>query len=101
MSLFRGTHFRNLADVDLGQPPLRIPKFATRDSKFLTHPIFNTHDTETEMLRYLKKLESRDLSLCHSMIPLGSGTMKLNPSAEMVPLSWPGIAQRLPFAHEG
>src|SRR5213080_1654057 len=69
MSIFRGTHVRDLADDDLGQPPLRIPKFATRDSKFLTHPIFNTHDTETEMLRYLKKLESRDLSLCHSMIP--------------------------------
>src|SRR5205807_1226888 len=67
MSIFRGTHVRDLADDDLGQPPLRIPKFATRNSKFLTHPIFNTHDTETEMLRYLKKLESRDLSLCHSM----------------------------------
>src|SRR5437660_894224 len=98
MSIFRGTHVRDLADDDLGQPPLRIPKFATRDSKFLTHPIFNTHDTETEMLRYLKKLESRDLSLCHSMIPLGSCTMKLNASAEMFPISLPEFAKLHPFA---
>ena len=98
MSIFRGTHVRDLADDDLGQPPLPIPKFATRDSKFLTHPIFNTHDTETEMLRYLKKLESRDLSLCHSMIPLGSCTMKLNASAEMFPISWPEFAKLHPFA---
>src|SRR6266576_2558521 len=98
MSIFRGTHVRDLADDDLGQPPLRIPKFATRDSKFLTHPIFNMHDTETEMLRYLKKLESRDLSLCHSMIPLGSRTMKLNATAEMFPISWPEISKLHPFA---
>src|SRR5216117_344603 len=98
MSIFRGTHVRDLADDDLGQPPLRIPKFATRDSKFLTHPIFNTHDTETEMLRYLKKLESRDLSLTTSMIPLGSCTMKLNATAEMFPISWPEISKLHPFA---
>src|SRR2546430_5530827 len=88
MRMFGGRHVRNWSDEDLGHPPLRIPKFATRDSKFLTHPIFNTHDTETEMLRYLKKLESRDLSLCHSMIPLGSCTMKLNATAEMFPISY-------------
>src|SRR5438046_2558490 len=93
MSIFRGTHVRDLADDDLGQAPLHIPKFALRNSDFLSHPIFNTHDTETEMLRYLKKLESRDLSLCHSMIPLGSCTMKLNASAEMFPISWPEFAK--------
>src|SRR5437867_4251854 len=98
MSIFRGTHVRDLADDDLGQPPLRIPKFAARDSKFLTHPIFNRHDTETEMLRYLKKLESRDLSLCHSMIPLGSCTMKLNASAETFTIAWPEFAKLHPFA---
>src|SRR5882724_4709426 len=98
MSIFRGTHVRDLADDDLGQAPLRIPKFAVRNSDFLSHPIFNTHDTETEMLRYLKKLESRDLSLCHSMIPLGSCTMKLNASAEMFPISWPEFAKLHPFA---
>src|SRR5256885_7159491 len=98
MSLLRGWHVRVLADDNLGQPPLRIPKFATRDSKFLTHPIFNTHDTETEMLRYLKRLESRDLSLTTSMIPLGSCTMKLNATAEMFPISWPEISKLHPFA---
>ena len=71
---------------------------ANRTSPFLTHPVFNTHDTETEMLRYLKKLESRDLSLCHSMIPLGSCTMKLNATAEMFPISWPEFAKLHPFA---
>ena len=72
--------------------------FAIRHSSFLSHPVFNTHDTETEMLRYLKKLESRDLSLCHSMIPLGSCTMKLNATAEMFPISWPEFAKLHPFA---
>src|SRR6266516_943101 len=98
MSIFRGTHVRDLADDDPGQPPVRIPKFAVRNSEFLSHPIFNTHDTETEMLRYLKKLESRDLSLCHSMIPLGSCTMKLNAAAEMFPISWPEFSKLHPFA---
>src|SRR6266542_3209471 len=98
MSIFRGTTVRDFADDDLGEPPLRIPQFAIRTSDFLTHPIFNTHDTETEMLRYLKKLESRDLSLTTSMIPLGSCTMKLNATAEMLPISWPEIAKLHPFA---
>jgi glycine dehydrogenase len=98
MSIFRGTHVRDLADGHLGGPPIRIPQFAIRNSDYLTHPIFNTHDTETKMLRYLKKLESRDLSLCHSMIPLGSCTMKLNATAEMFPISWPEFAKLHPFA---
>src|SRR5438552_1191783 len=98
MSIFRGTPVRDLADADLGEPPLRIPQFALRTSQFLTHPTFNTHDTETEMLRYLKKLESRDLSLTTSMIPLGSCTMKLNATAEMFPISWPEISKLHPFA---
>ncbi len=98
MSIFRGTTVRDFADDDLGEPPIRIPHSAIRNSKFLTHPIFNTHDTETEMLRYLKKLESRDLSLTTSMIPLGSCTMKLNATAEMFPISWPEISKVHPFA---
>ncbi|MFZ1218834.1 MAG: aminomethyl-transferring glycine dehydrogenase [Chthoniobacterales bacterium] len=69
-----------------------------RTSPFLTHPVFNTHHTETEMLRYLRKLESRDLSLTTSMIPLGSCTMKLNATAEMFPISWPELAKLHPFA---
>jgi glycine dehydrogenase len=98
MSIFRGTTVRDFADDDLGEPPIRIPQSAIRNSQFLTHPIFNTHDTETEMLRYLKKLESRDLSLTTSMIPLGSCTMKLNATAEMFPISWPEISKLHPFA---
>ena len=98
MSIFRGTHVRDLADDHTGEPPVRIPQSAIRTSEFLTHPVFNTYDTETEMLRYLKKLESRDLSLCHSMIPLGSCTMKLNAAAEMFPISWPEFSKLHPFA---
>jgi glycine dehydrogenase len=69
-----------------------------RTGAFLTHPVFNTHHSETEMLRYLRMLESRDLSLTYSMIPLGSGTMKLNATAEMFPISWPELARIHPFA---
>jgi len=98
MSVFRGTTVRDLADDDLGELSIRIPQSAIRTSEFLTHPVFNTHDTETEMLRYLKKLESRDLSLTTSMIPLGSCTMKLNATAEMFPISWPEISKLHPFA---
>ncbi|HEX6630776.1 MAG TPA: aminomethyl-transferring glycine dehydrogenase, partial [Gemmatimonadaceae bacterium] len=69
-----------------------------RSSAFLQHPVFNTHQSETEMLRYLRTLESRDLSLVHSMIPLGSCTMKLNATAEMMPITWPEFAGLHPFA---
>jgi glycine dehydrogenase len=68
-----------------------------RTSTFLTHPVFNSYHSETEMLRYLKRLESRDLSLTASMIPLGSCTMKLNAAAEMLPISWPEFARLHPF----
>ena len=97
MSIFRGTNVRDFDDDNIGNPPFRIPQSAIRTSEYLTHPIFNTHDTETEMLRYLKKLESRDLSLTTSMIPLGSCTMKLNATAEMFPISWPEISKLHPF----
>ena len=71
---------------------------STRTSAFLTHRVFNSYHSETEMLRYLKRLESRDLSLTASMIPLGSCTMKLNAAAEMLPISWPEFARLHPFA---
>ncbi|GMH32889.1 hypothetical protein BSKO_00723 [Bryopsis sp. KO-2023] len=74
-----------------------IGKFA-RTSRFLEHKIFNSYHTEHEMLRYLKKLENRDLSLCHSMIPLGSCTMKLNASSEMMPVTWNELANIHPYA---
>src|SRR5215467_7668476 len=98
MSIFRGTNVRDFDDDNVGNPSIRIPHSAIRISEYLTHPIFNTHDTETEMLRYLKKLESRDLSLTTSMIPLGSCTMKLNATAEMFPISWPEICKLHPFS---
>jgi glycine dehydrogenase len=69
-----------------------------RTSKFLQHPVFNRYHSETEMLRYIKRLESRDLSLTASMIPLGSCTMKLNAAAEMFPVSWPEFGKIHPFA---
>src|SRR5205807_2401897 len=69
-----------------------------RQSTFLTHPVFNSYHSETEMLRYIKKLESRDLSLAHSMIPLGSCTMKLNGTSEMLPVTWPEFSRIHPFA---
>jgi glycine dehydrogenase len=78
----------------------RNSRIENRESTYLTHPVFNTHHTETEMLRYLRKLESRDLSLTTSMIPLGSCTMKLNATAEMFPISWPEFAKVHPFAPE-
>jgi glycine dehydrogenase len=70
----------------------------TRDSAFLTHPVFNSYHSETKMLRYIKTLENRDLSLTTSMIPLGSCTMKLNAAAEMIPISWPEFSRLHPFA---
>ena len=78
-----------------------IPDSLLRDSEYLTHPVFNTHHSETEMLRYMTRLQSKDLSLAHSMIPLGSCTMKLNATAEMIPVTWPEFNQLHPFApHE-
>ncbi len=77
---------------------LDIPAVFARTSDYLTHPVFNTHHSETELLRYMKKLENRDLSLAHSMIPLGSCTMKLNATSEMLPVTWPEFGAIHPFA---
>ena len=75
-----------------------IPAELVRSSEFLTHPVFNSYHSETEMLRYIKKLENKDLALNHSMISLGSCTMKLNATAQMIPVSWPEFANMHPFA---
>ena len=84
-------------DLALGADTRYDERF-NRTTPFLTHPVFNKHHAETEMLRYMNKLQSRDLSLVHSMIPLGSCTMKLNATAEMMPITWPGFAKIHPFA---
>jgi len=75
-----------------------VPKALRRGTGFLEHPVFHRYRAETEMLRYLKRLEARDLSLTSAMIPLGSCTMKLNATTEMIPISWPGFSQLHPFA---
>jgi glycine dehydrogenase len=76
----------------------RIPPALVRRSAFLTHPVFNSHHSETQMMRYLKTLERRDIGLDTSMIPLGSCTMKLNAATEMMPVTWPAFARLHPFA---
>ncbi|MBX3600710.1 MAG: aminomethyl-transferring glycine dehydrogenase [Rubrivivax sp.] len=76
----------------------RIPEPLRRSSAFLTHPVFNTHHSETEMLRYIRSLSDKDLALDRSMIPLGSCTMKLNATSEMIPVTWPEFAHLHPFA---
>ncbi|MCJ1399614.1 glycine decarboxylase subunit P [Xylographa trunciseda] len=73
------------------------PSAMKRTSPYLTHPVFNTHHSETELLRYIHHLQSKDLSLTHSMIPLGSCTMKLNATTEMIPISWPEFSSLHPF----
>ncbi|WP_166371416.1 aminomethyl-transferring glycine dehydrogenase [Psychromonas sp. SA13A] len=75
-----------------------IPESCRRTSKYLTHPVFTAHQSETQMMRYMKKLENKDYSLTHGMIPLGSCTMKLNAAAEMLPVTWPEFGQMHPFA---
>jgi glycine dehydrogenase len=77
---------------------LEFPAALLRKSEYLTHPVFNSYQSEHEMLRYIKRLESKDLSLVHSMISLGSCTMKLNATAEMIPVTWPEFGQMHPFA---
>ena len=76
---------------------LKIPSKLKRTSEYMTHPVFNVHHTETKMMRYVKSLENKDLSLTHSMIPLGSCTMKLNAATQLIPVSWPEFANIHPF----
>ena len=90
-SAFNLDHLAAAAEVDIPAP------FA-RKSKFLQHPVFNTHHSETEMMRYIRKLEAKDFGLDKGMIPLGSCTMKLNAAAEMYPVTWPEFGRIHPFA---
>ena len=77
---------------------IEIPAELRRDSTFLSHQVFQQYRSETELLRYMRRLADRDLALDRSMIPLGSCTMKLNATTEMVPLTWPEFANLHPFA---
>jgi glycine dehydrogenase len=85
------------ADLERGAREA-LPGELKRNTAFLTHPVFSTHRSETELLRYMRKLSDRDLALDRAMIPLGSCTMKLNATAEMMPLSWPAFSSLHPFA---
>ena len=85
-------------DNQVSGSAMGIPEALRRQSAILTHPVFNSYHSETEMLRYIKSLENKDLALNHAMIPLGSCTMKLNATAEMIPITWPEFGQLHPFA---
>lgn len=96
-----GDHDFSVAEIDrqiTAQGTTFMPENLERSSGYLQHPVFNSHHSETALLRYLKRLENRDLSLTHAMIPLGSCTMKLNAAAEMQPVSWPEFSRIHPFA---
>ena len=92
-----GTQAPRFDDLSGSTTPL-IPEDLRRSSAFLTHPVFNTHKSETAMLRYIRSLSDKDLALDRSMIPLGSCTMKLNATSEMIPITWPEFANIHPFA---
>ncbi len=92
-----GASLPTVAEFAAGVESL-IPAHLRRTSAYLTHPVFNTHHSETEMLRYIRSLSDKDLALDRSMIPLGSCTMKLNATAEMIPITWPEFAHVHPFA---
>ncbi|BCN39039.1 glycine dehydrogenase (decarboxylating) [Alicycliphilus denitrificans] len=92
-----GQPLPTIESMDDGAPSL-IPEGLQRTSAFLTHPVFNTHHSETGMLRYIRQLSDKDLTLDRTMIPLGSCTMKLNATSEMIPITWPEFANVHPFA---
>jgi glycine dehydrogenase len=97
-SLLSGAFGISNPDVSADVSLLEVDASVARKTEILTHPIFRKHHSETQMLRYLKSLENRDLALNHSMISLGSCTMKLNATSEMIPVTWPGFCNIHPFA---
>ena len=92
-----GQSLPDMAAFEKGIEPM-IPVELRRTSAFMTHPVFNTHHSETQMLRYIRSLSDKDLALDRTMIPLGSCTMKLNATSEMIPITWPEFANVHPFA---
>ncbi|MFW9079636.1 aminomethyl-transferring glycine dehydrogenase [Pseudomonas sp. P2757] len=95
--LLGADHGLNVEELDAEALDSGIPDNLQRTTPYLRHPVFNAHHSETEMLRYLKQLENKDLALNQSMIPLGSCTMKLNATSEMIPITWPQFANLHPF----
>jgi len=98
LGLFGGNADIDALDTTVAASDTTLPNELLRNDAILAHSVFNTHHTEHEMLRYLKKLQNRDLALDHSMIPLGSCTMKLNATSEMIAITWPEFADLHPFA---
>lgn len=97
LQFFKHRASKSEISLDADLPITPVPASLARTSPYMLHPVFNTHHSETEMLRYIHHLESKDLSLAHSMIPLGSCTMKLNATSEMLPVSWPEFSKMHPF----
>lgn len=98
LCIFLGAdHGLSVAELDASLVNDGIPAALQRTSGYLTHPVFNSHHSETDMLRYLKRLENKDLALNQAMIPLGSCTMKLNATSEMIPVTWPEFGALHPF----
>lgn len=96
---FAAASAKTFSLTDLAEPTTSsIPANMRRTSEYLPHPVFNKHHSETEMLRYITHLASKDLGLVHSMIPLGSCTMKLNSTSSMIPLTWPEFSSVHPFS---
>jgi len=98
--VFSAATGRNLAFNENEELGINIPELLQRKSSFLTHPVFNTYHTESKMMRYIRRLENKDLSLVHGMIALGSCTMKLNAASELLPVSWPEFANIHPMVPE-
>ena len=104
LQIFASAAGKNPEEFDLEKESQSIalswPEFLVRRADYMNHPVFSAYHSEHEMLRYLKRLENKDLSLVHSMISLGSCTMKLNATSEMIPVTWPEFGQMHPFAPE-
>jgi glycine dehydrogenase len=97
LEIFAAAGYGTTGNISANGQEMKWPASLIRKSAYLTHPVFNMHHSEHEMLRYIKRLENKDLSMVHSMISLGSCTMKLNATSEMIPVTWPELGNIHPF----